>query len=167
MFNSCVEGTILLGHALCMYLYCLLSSFYVTAMKHIVEEVKGMSLTVSDQKEPVSNMSEQSQDLNVKFHEAGWDSFCTGYCFIRMAHIYAHVTCGRYVQRNMLVHSSVVLGSVIPGKKQSSLHVCWLSVVMFMSIFALLCEVDYSILSHMCLHGVSTGITLRRSGQGH
>jgi hypothetical protein len=142
-------------------------SFCVTAMKHIVEEVKGMSLTVSDPQEGVSNLSEQSQDLNVKFHEAGWDSFCTGYCFIRMAHIYAHVTCGRYVQRNMLVHISVMLDAVIPDKIQSSLHVNWLSVVMFMIIFALLCEVDYSILSHMCLHGVSTGITLSRKGQGH
>jgi hypothetical protein len=50
-----------------------------------------------DVQEAVSDVSEQSQDLDVKFHEAGWDSFCTGYCFIRMAHIFAHITCGRYV----------------------------------------------------------------------
>jgi hypothetical protein len=152
-----------------MYPYCLLFSFYVSAMKHIVKDVKGMSLTVSGPKEVVSNLSEQSQDLNVEFHDAGWDSFCTGYCFIRMAHVYAHVTCGRYVQRNILVHSSVVLGGVIPDKKkkQNSLHVCWILALIFISIFALLCEVDYSILSHICLPGVSIGITLPRSGQGH
>lgn len=150
-----------MGRALCMYLYCLLFPFYVTAMKHIVEEIKDMSLTVSDPKETAPNVSEQSQDLNVKFHEAGWDSFCTGYCFIRMAHIFAHVTCGRYVR------TSVVLGLVIPDKKQSFLHMSWLSMLMFMNIFALLCEVNYSIFSHMCLHGVSTEITLSRSEQGH
>jgi hypothetical protein len=112
----------------------MLFSFCVTATEHNVEEVKGMSLAVSDPKEPVSNLSEQSQHLNGKFHEAGWDSFCTGYCFIRMAHIYAHVTCGRYVQRNVLVHSSFMLGGVIPDGKHSSLHVSLLSGVMFMSI---------------------------------
>jgi hypothetical protein len=46
---------------------------------------------------------ESDQDLDVKFHEAGWDSFCTGYCFIRLAHIFAHVTLGWYVLNNMLI----------------------------------------------------------------
>jgi hypothetical protein len=93
----------------------MLFSFCVTATEHIVEMLKGMSLTVSDENEPVSNLSDQSQHLNGKFHEAGWDSFCTGYCFIRMAHIYAHVTCGRYVHSSvMYVHSSLYV-SLLSG----------------------------------------------------
>nr|CAD7429727.1 unnamed protein product [Timema monikensis] len=34
-------------------------------------------------------------DSEGTFHEAGWDSYCTGYCFIRMAHIFASRFYGR------------------------------------------------------------------------
>lgn len=30
---------------------------------------------------------EDEQDSYGKFHDAGWDSFCTGYVFIRLAHL--------------------------------------------------------------------------------
>jgi hypothetical protein len=97
-------------------------------------------VTVSGPKKAEPSLTGESQDPEVKFHEAGWDSFCTGYCFIRMAHIFAHVTCGRYVQRNRLGHSSVVLVCMIRDqKKQSSVHVKWLSAVMFISIFCSFC----------------------------
>ena len=60
-------------------------------------------------------MSEQSEECDEKFHEAGWDSFCTGFCFIRMAHIYASLSFGRYVQSNMLVFSYLLFDVVFPG----------------------------------------------------
>jgi hypothetical protein len=75
-------------------------------------------LSVSGSWEARLKVSDQSEDCDEKFHEAGWDSFCTGYCFIRMAHIYASLSFGRYVQSNMLVYSYLVLGVVIPGKER-------------------------------------------------
>jgi len=59
-------------------------------------------------------VSEQSEELDEKFHEAGWDSFCTGFCFIRMAHIYASLSFGRYVQSNVFVFSYLLFDAVIP-----------------------------------------------------
>ncbi|XP_069669242.1 pre-piRNA 3'-exonuclease trimmer-like isoform X2 [Periplaneta americana] len=51
-----------------------------------------------------------SQELDVKFHEAGWDSYCTGYCFIRMAHIFAHVTLGRLIDGRLLSGRELLIG---------------------------------------------------------
>ncbi|GFG28528.1 hypothetical protein Cfor_08890 [Coptotermes formosanus] len=59
----------------------------------------GICWSVSDPQEARLKMLGQSEDRDEKFHEAGWDSFCTGYCFIRMAHIYASLSFGRYVQK--------------------------------------------------------------------
>lgn len=59
-------------------------------------------------------VSELSEERVEKFHEAGWDSFCTGFCFIRMAHIYASLSFGRYVQSNVLVVSYLLFDAVIP-----------------------------------------------------
>lgn len=59
-------------------------------------------------------MSEQSEECGEKFHEAGWDSFCAGFCFIRMAHIYASLSFGGYVQSNMLVFNYLLFDAVIP-----------------------------------------------------
>lgn len=45
-----------------------------------------------------------------KFHNAGWDSYCTGYIFIRMAHIHA---CGQYgAAKNQAYMSSQLLHAV-------------------------------------------------------
>ncbi|XP_068085004.1 pre-piRNA 3'-exonuclease trimmer [Anabrus simplex] len=40
---------------------------------------------------PVIQHSEEHNpsNLEMKFHEAGWDSYCTGFCFIKMSHIFA------------------------------------------------------------------------------
>lgn len=81
---------------------------YLVLYSPIIELEDGAE--IYNPKEPVSNLSEQSQDLSGKFHEAGWDSFCTGYCFIRMAHIYAHVTCGSVVFGRMLTSREHLLG---------------------------------------------------------
>jgi len=59
-------------------------------------------------------VSAQSEECVEKFHDAGWDSFCTGFCFIRIAHIYACLSFGRYVQSNVLVFSYLLFDSVIP-----------------------------------------------------
>jgi hypothetical protein len=52
-------------------------------------------------------------------------------------HIYMPMlrVAGMYKGASRLVHSSVVLGDVIPDKKQSSLHVSWLSAVMCYEYF--------------------------------
>lgn len=36
---------------------------------------------------PAIEVADASTDCYGKFHDAGWDSFCTGYIFIRMAHL--------------------------------------------------------------------------------
>ncbi|XP_021916008.1 pre-piRNA 3'-exonuclease trimmer-like isoform X2 [Zootermopsis nevadensis] len=55
--------------------------------------------------------SGRNQDLDVKFHEAGWDSFCTGYCFIRLAHIFAHVTLDCVSEGRMLTSRELLSGA--------------------------------------------------------
>lgn len=66
---------------------------------------------------------------DVKFHEAGWDSFCTGFCFIRMAHIFAHVTVGSVMEGRQL-SSKELLAAAISRKncvnviRASVSHVC-------------------------------------------
>lgn len=40
---------------------------------------------------PLIETSEKLQQMN--FHDAGWDSYCTGYIFIRMSHVWATKKC--------------------------------------------------------------------------
>lgn len=42
-----------------------------------------------------------------KFHDAGWDSYCTGYCFIRMAHCFAALNYGAHVRKTFM-HSELL-----------------------------------------------------------
>ncbi|KAJ9597777.1 hypothetical protein L9F63_011385 [Diploptera punctata] len=67
------------------------------------------------------------------FHEAGWDSFCTGYCFIKMAHIFAHITCLfllHSVMDGRLLSSRELLAAAYSRKNRVNLirasvsHVC-------------------------------------------
>ncbi|XP_063228329.1 pre-piRNA 3'-exonuclease trimmer-like isoform X3 [Bacillus rossius redtenbacheri] len=37
-----------------------------------------------------------SSDVKKKFHEAGWDSYCTGFCFVKMMHIIASISHSRH-----------------------------------------------------------------------
>ncbi|XP_023704440.1 pre-piRNA 3'-exonuclease trimmer isoform X3 [Cryptotermes secundus] len=93
------------------HLYCFFKEGrgrYLVLYSPIIELEDGAE--ICNPKETASNVSEQSQDLNVKFHEAGWDSYCTGYCFIRMAHIFAHVTCGSLVFGRILTSREHLLG---------------------------------------------------------
>jgi hypothetical protein len=77
------------------YLYAVFMLCYIcetSFQRHVIfsdSQMKGQEVRADE--------SGQNQDLDVKFHEAGWDSFCTGYCFIRLAHIFAHMTFSQYV----------------------------------------------------------------------
>ncbi|CAH2241184.1 jg3250 [Pararge aegeria aegeria] len=51
-----------------------------------------------------------SFDIKQSYHEAGWDSYCSGYCFIRMGHWAACENRGRY----KLVGPSEKLGALAP-----------------------------------------------------
>ncbi|PSN35310.1 Pre-piRNA 3'-exonuclease trimmer [Blattella germanica] len=57
----------------------------------------------------------KSLDAVEQFHEAGWDSYCTGYCFIKMAHIFAHITLGRFIDGRLL--SSKELMAAVTSRK--------------------------------------------------
>ncbi|KAJ1530488.1 hypothetical protein ONE63_005386 [Megalurothrips usitatus] len=44
---------------------------------------------------PVIDSEDYDNEEKKKFHDAGWDSYCAGICFIRMAHFYGALAMGR------------------------------------------------------------------------
>jgi hypothetical protein len=79
---------------------------------------------VSDPQEARVKVSEQSEELDEKFHEAGWDSFCTGFCFIRMAHIYASLSFGRNLTSREHLASVASKKNCVNLIRASVNHVC-------------------------------------------
>lgn len=56
---------------------------------------------------PAIEEDEDSGDSNGKFHEAGWDSFCTGYIFIRMAYLNIYE---KYPKSKIFTASEIISG---------------------------------------------------------
>jgi hypothetical protein len=117
---------------------------------------------------------EQSHDLDVKFHEAGWDSFCAGYCFIRMAHLFAHVTVGGCVLSNVFVYISFLFGAVSSRQERPIIVLKFPACKLpfscdFYEHFLLHCCSKWiTALCPLCAYAVwylMTGVTSPRSGQ--
>lgn len=59
---------------------------------------------------PYIDIEGHNEETIGKFHNAGWDSYCTGYIFIRMAHIYATRQYG--IAKNKIYMSSELINAV-------------------------------------------------------
>ncbi|XP_020708976.2 pre-piRNA 3'-exonuclease trimmer-like isoform X2 [Athalia rosae] len=59
---------------------------------------------------PRCELKQEASTANKKFHEAGWDSYCAGYCFIKMAHIFAVSRYGGSVELRALSNIEILSG---------------------------------------------------------
>ncbi|XP_046744638.1 pre-piRNA 3'-exonuclease trimmer-like [Diprion similis] len=57
----------------------------------------------------ISLCDEQSSETG-RFHEAGWDSYCAGYCFIKLAHVFAISHYGGETELRPLTNAEILSG---------------------------------------------------------
>lgn len=59
---------------------------------------------------PLIELSETVKAVQNKYHDAGWDSYCTGYCFIKMAHVFATNKLGKGSELKPLTNLEIIGG---------------------------------------------------------